>query len=76
MYLNQIISLLQDDGIEAVKVFLKTKEKGIIVKKISDESTADVLIVKEPEVALISLKNVELVKGISKRDSDVSHIFN
>lgn len=75
MYLNQIISLLQDDGIEAVKVFLTTKEE-ITVKKISDESTADVLIVKEPESALIPLKHVSLVKGVKKRKTDISNVFN
>lgn len=75
MHLNLILSLLQDEDIEAVEVHLTTKE-AIKVKEISDKSTDDVLIVKEPENTLISLKNIALVKGIKKRDRDVSHIFN
>lgn len=75
MNLNQIISLLQEEDVEALKVVLVTNEKYTI-EKISDESTADVLIVKEPHQLLIPLQHVSVVQGIPKRKNSVSTIIN
>lgn len=75
MDLSQIISLLQDEDVEALKVVLVTNEKYTI-EKISDESTGDTLIVKEPQSLLIPLQHVSVVQGIPKRKNSVSTIIN
>ncbi|MEB8147421.1 hypothetical protein NGH48_04365 [Staphylococcus xylosus] len=75
MNLNQIISLLQDEDVEALKVVLVTNEKYTI-EKISDQSTADLLIVKEPKSLLIPLQHITVVQGVPKRKNSVSTIIN
>ncbi|MFH4910610.1 hypothetical protein [Staphylococcus cohnii] len=75
MNLNQIRSLLQDENIEGLKVILDTKDK-FTIEKISDESTGDTLIVKEPQSLLIPLQHVSVVQGIPKRKNSVSTIIN
>ena len=75
MDLSQIRSLLQDEDVEALKVVLVTNEKYTI-EKISDESTGDTLIVKEPQSLLIPLQHVSVVQGIPKRKNSVSTIIN
>ncbi|MFC3466655.1 hypothetical protein CD120_05200 [Staphylococcus saprophyticus] len=75
MNLNQIISLLQDEDVEALKVVLVTNEKYTI-EKISDESTADLLIVKEPRKLLLPLQHITVVQGVPKRKNSVSTIIN
>ena len=75
MNLNQIRSLLQDENIEGLKVILDTKDK-FTIEKISDESTGDTLIVKEPQSLLIPLQHVSVVQGIKKKKNSVSTIIN
>lgn len=75
MNLNQIISFLQDEDVEALKVVLVTNEKYTI-EKISDQSTADLLIVKEPKSLLIPLQHITVVQGVPKRKNSVSTIIN
>ncbi|MGK8516022.1 hypothetical protein [Staphylococcus arlettae] len=77
MDLSQIRSLLQDENIEAVDLYLKANatEKVIRVEEIGNKSTSHVLFVKKPVERKIDLKNVGSHKGIKKNKNSVSKII-